>query len=106
MPGFDRTGPQGQGAMTGGRKGLCGAGTPAVNVGYRRGWGRGPCGGGAAYGPGRGFRRSVGWGPGNYDPAYSPVGAEDEKRLLKENARNLKNQLEAINKRLDDLEGE
>ena len=64
MPGFDRTGPQGQGPMTGWKRGLCGrrrpmpdgeeqgeptenAGDPATSVPEAPpGRGRGPCGGG------------------------------------------------------------
>ncbi|MFH1801698.1 MAG: DUF5320 domain-containing protein [archaeon] len=43
MPGQDRTGPLGQGALTGKSLGLCGAG-----IGFRRGFGRG-------------FSRGFGW---------------------------------------------
>lgn len=51
MPGYDRTGPTGQGSMTGRGMGYCNASRPAGNarplgMGFRRG-----CGGG-----GRGFR--------------------------------------------------
>ena len=60
MPGFDKTGPQGLGPMTGGGFGLCGTGTrSSVQDGpYLRGAGRGgiPRGGGRgrAWGGGRG----------------------------------------------------
>ncbi len=67
MPGFDRTGPMGQGPMTGGRRGFCVQGTtpiPAGNFprypvpGIIFGAGRGgiPWGGGRgrAFGGGRG----------------------------------------------------
>ena len=69
MPGFDRTGPQGQGPMTGRRMGRCNpetqpkdSDTPANNAeefkdkgwfGYGRGFGRGR-------GMGRGFRHGFG----------------------------------------------
>lgn len=46
MPGFDRTGPQGQGPMTGGGRGRCA--TTAQGAGFGRGYGQGK---------GRGFRR-------------------------------------------------
>lgn len=59
MPGFDRTGPLGQGPMTGGRRGRCvsDADLPEVNrgAGYGRGMGRGR---GAGVGPGGRGRRN------------------------------------------------
>lgn len=51
MPGFDGTGPMGQGALTGGGRGRCGAGQQQVAQG---GMGNQ---GGAGYGRGRGARR-------------------------------------------------
>ncbi len=56
MPGLDRTGPNGQGAMTGRRMGLCANNTnqnPDIpQAGFGRGLGRG----GGGRGRGRGFR--------------------------------------------------
>ena len=66
MPGFDGTGPQGRGPMTGRGLGPCGSGRA-----FRRGFGRGF---------GRGFRRGVGRGFGRgfrraylYDYDYTPA---------------------------------
>lgn len=74
MPGFDGTGPLGQGPMTGGGFGNCGAGVaPAADAGnvrpvqFPRGWGWaggfgcfGRFGRGRGRGPGRGFRGGFG----------------------------------------------
>lgn len=110
MPGFDGSGPQGLGPMTGGRRGVCATGSPRTgyNAGYGYGWGRGRRGGfrfGAGFGPGRGFRRFGGRFPLDYGPAYGPISAEDEKSMLKADAQDLQRELEAIQKRIDELEG-
>ena len=59
MPGFDRTGPQGQGPMTGGRRGICTGAVRGGNV-PQAGYGLGR--GGRPYGGGRGFGRGGGYG--------------------------------------------
>ena len=76
MPGFDRTGPRGQGALTGGGRGPCGGGR-YTNRGYNTGYGLGR--GGRPYGGGRGFGRGGGWGMGragwvasDYPADYAP----------------------------------
>lgn len=83
MPGFDRTGPLGTGPI---------------------GRGLGPCGGGMAYGwgRGRGFRRGgwFGWGPA----AVPPLAPEDEKSMLEQQKSFLENQLNAITQRLEGLD--
>lgn len=65
MPGFDQTGPMGQGPMTGGRRGRCAGAVDyprtgrglGYGAGYGRGLGRGWYGRGAGYGfGGRGYR--------------------------------------------------
>jgi len=103
MPGFDGTGPRGEGPMTGGARGYC-------NPGYT-GYGRG-------YGPrwGRGFRGGFGWGRPPYPPAGSwygpgygaPYGTsrEDELGMLKKRADMLKTDLDAIHKRIEELDSE
>ena len=81
MPRFDKTGPAGADPMTGG-----GFGT----------W----CGRGRGYG----WQRS--YGPG-YAPAYaSPydLGPKDEISMLRDQAKAIKNDLDAINKRIEVLE--
>ena len=86
MPGFDGTGPAGEGAMTGGGFGRCGPqenateGVPRMTYGLGRG-GR-PWGGGRGRG-GRG--RSRGWRRGNFLPAneMSQVQPSDEVSTLR-----------------------
>jgi hypothetical protein len=99
--------------MTGGARGLCNpatAGTvPAYGAGY--GYGRGLAmrrGFRGGYGgPGRGWGRGYGRGFGGYPaagyPAYQ-VEAPDNINMLKAQAGYLKNSLDAVNKRIDDLE--
>jgi hypothetical protein len=70
MPGFDRTGPRGEGPLTGGGRGRCGG--YRGNYGY---FGRGR--GGRPWGGGRGFGWGGGWfqgGPRGWaGPGYAPV---------------------------------
>ena len=126
MPGMDGTGPMGAGPMTGGARGYC---NPA-GVGYRpgfgqgfgygRGFGRGRgfgAGFGAGYGRGRGYGRGLGW-RGAYPPAgrwyygQAPYGdtyamnPEDEVTMLKGDAEAMKRDLDAIHKRIEELESE
>jgi len=109
MPGVDRSGPMGAGPMTGGRRGLCGrAGVPVEPV-YGRGYG---------YGRGMGFRRGFGRGPGYgfgpvyghvYPPAYGagyPVSKTDELEVLRADADAMKKSLEAVQRRITELEKE
>jgi len=59
MPGYDKTGPSGQGPMTGGRRGYCAGGRPDSNdsLGYGQGRGGMPRGQGpGGQGRGRGRR--------------------------------------------------
>ncbi len=67
MPGFDRSGPKGQGAMTGRAMGRCapkGSTAQAQDsmAGYGRGQGGRRCLGGRGRGLGRGRGRSMGMG--------------------------------------------
>lgn len=62
MPGFDGTGPRGQGAMTGRGLGPCNKnGTMQENLGYRPRLGLGL---GRGYGAGAGVGRGMGYGRG------------------------------------------
>jgi hypothetical protein len=110
MPGFDRTGPEGAGPMTGGARGYCSPVNKGLNYGFIRGYGRGlgvRRGFGGRFGPGvgvrRGYGRGYGWYPVTGGPVY-PVDAAEEMDMLKTEADYLKKSLEAINKRIDELE--
>ena len=119
MPGFDGTGPQGAGAMTGGARGYCNPGFRRNSIPYGRGYGmgRGFRGGSAASpgwggrGYGRGFGRKGGFPPaggwyGSSNPYGNPytVNTEDELNMLKDEATAIKNDLDAINKRINEIE--
>ena len=106
MPGFDGSGPQGMGPMTGGARGDCNPAAQGYSAGYgpgrRMAYGNGFRGG---FGRGRGFRR--GFGPGFYPPVYPPAyGGQEgsELKALKAQASALKNTLEELNRRISELE--
>ena len=111
MPGFDGSGPKGRGPMTGGARGYC---NPGASYGIERSGSRRDFSFG--YGRGRGYRhmfwetglprwarRRSDWpGSGPYrEPSYS---REDEVRMLKEEAEALKDELNAIERRMGELE--
>lgn len=126
MPRGDRTGPMGMGAMTGRGAGYCaGAGAPGYlnpfpgrgfGMGFGRGrgaWGRGFGGGG------RGWRNMFyatglpGWtrygdygAPYWYPAAYQRPDPEMEKQALRNQADYLQSELDAIRRRLDEIERE
>ncbi len=114
MPGGDRTGPEGFGPMTGRAAGFC-AGFPVP--GYAN-----PIGGRGYFGRGRGFwgrgggrgRRNwfyatglPGWARAGYQAGFpaTPT-AEEEQQALKQQAQYLKESLDAISKRIEELEKE
>jgi hypothetical protein len=112
MPGFDRTGPFGAGPMTGGARGFC---NPAA-TGYQQPFYRG-AGYGRGMGLGRGFRGGMGQrmrggfgrGFGGYPPAYfNPypynMDAAGELDMLREQAASMQSALDAISKRMTELE--
>lgn len=110
MPRGDRTGPMGQGPMTGRGAGYCAGHNVPGYANSAPGWGRG-------YGWGRGWRRGRGWGrgwrgdmgpgwgppPGWGYPPYAPS-PEQEIDALKTEAQWLKQQLDAIHQRIAELE--
>jgi len=120
MPGGDRTGPWGLGPMTGRGAGYCagysvpGYMNPIPGRGF---WGRGR--GWFGRGGGRGFRHWYwatglpgwmragygfpGFGWGGYPYAPEPT-AQEERKLLQEEAEFLKKQLEEVQRRLTVLE--
>lgn len=114
MPGGDRTGPWGQGPMTGRGAGYCGGG---AWPGYASGWpgrrfARGAWGGGPGFGAGRGWRNrawatgQLGWLPtgAGFAPApWAPLDAGRELQGLRQLAGDLKAQLAAVEKRLQEL---
>lgn len=112
MPGGDRTGPEGMGPMTGRQMGDCAdSGVPrSASAAPGRGWwgwgrgrrgGRGPWGRGFGAGPwGRGRRF---WHSGSFGRGFG-VTQEQEVASLKDEAEWLKEQLDAVNQRLDKLQ--
>ena len=120
MPGFDGTGPQGAGSMTGGARGYCNPGFRRSSFAYGRGYGmgrgfRGSAGSFAGWG--RGYGRGIGrrgvfapvggwYGPANpYVDPYT-MKPEDELNMLKDDAAAIKNDLDAINKRIEEIESQ
>ncbi|RJQ39306.1 MAG: hypothetical protein C4545_10790 [Anaerolineaceae bacterium] len=101
MPKGDRTGPAGAGMMTGRRAGYCaGFSVPGyMNTGVPwRGFGFG--------GVGRGWRNTfyATGVPGWQRFGYPPMPPQEETESLKTQADWLKDQLDAINKRIEELE--
>ncbi len=83
MPGRDRTGPMGQGPLTGREFGSCGRG-----LAFRRG-----------------LNRGFGWRVWNRPPyQMKQPTKEEEKQILKEELNELKKEENTIKKRLEDLE--
>jgi len=104
MPGLNGTGPIGNGPMTGGARGYCNplnAESSRPLAGFGRGMmcGRGFRGG---FGPGMGMRRGLGRGFALNPSAYSEQ--PDELNMLRQQADSLQNTLDAINRRIADLE--
>lgn len=122
MPRGDRTGPAGMGPMTGRAAGYCaGYGTPgyinpAFGGGFGMGAGRGWGFRGIGFGGGRGRRfagagRQGWWRPfGSQGTPYGyegPYGSSDpaaEEKGLRDQARALQSELEAVNRRLSELD--
>jgi hypothetical protein len=106
MPGFNRTGPMGQGPGTGRGLGPCGTGRcrgggQFLGRGFGRGssgFGRGCFGRGARWGSGPGAFGSFGYGGAAVSDA--PL---DEAQALRDEEAYLRSELEAIQKRLSDL---
>jgi hypothetical protein len=110
MPGFDRTGPLGEGPGTGWSRGPCGAGRRrgggrVWGRGFGRGagagsWGQGRFAGGPrwGYGPRR-------FGPFGYGGAAGYGAPPDEAQALQDEEAYLRSQLEAVQQRLLELEG-
>lgn len=80
MPGFDRTGPLGQGPLTG--RGL------------------GPCGGARAWGR---PRFGLFWGRRSWGVPYQRVDSQSETQTLEDEAKALEEELTAIKERLEEI---
>jgi len=113
MPGFDGTGPMGQGPMTGGGRGDCAVPVPGGQVrGGGWGYGRGGRGRGG-YGRRNGYRATgmPGWMRAQQGmQAYGPAGWQgapgEELIALRDQAGVLKEQLAVVESRLQALEGD
>jgi hypothetical protein len=110
MPGFDATGPWGQGPGTGWGRGPCGAGLRrgaghgrgmGVGAGGRPRWGR-PRWGWGAWGYG-GFR-GRGFGPFGPGGAYIYESPQQEAQALREEEGYLRREIEALHQRIAQLE--
>lgn len=84
MPGFDKTGPQGQGPMTG--KGF------------------GPCGGGGGFRMGFGRCRGYGKGLGRYFGWNAPQTKEEKLEDIQAYRKALQEEMEEVDKELTDLQ--
>ena len=131
MPAGDGTGPMGMGPMTGRGTGYCGGYEapgyanpwPRMGMAWRRGrggrfggwgggwglgWGRGRGWRAGYYGPyrsgyGFGYAPPAGAPPAGYGP-YAPPSAEDEVAYLRTQAEWLRDTLESITSRIEELE--
>jgi hypothetical protein len=105
MPGYDRSGPMGNGPMTGGMRGFCNPAATAnrfSSFGSGRGFGQGFRGG-----MGRGRRNGFGKGFSGNPPAVAGPYMDDpgtELNGLKAQADFLRNSLDAISQRIAQLE--
>jgi len=123
MPAGDGTGPMGMGPMTGRATGYCagygapGYASPIPGRGFGMGWGRGRGGGwgwrNRYYATGlpgwARFGYAPAWGAppaGAYGPYAAPPTPEQETEFLRTQAEWLKEQLDAISKRIGEIEGE
>jgi len=100
MPGGDRTGPMGTGPMTGRVAGMC-AGDRMPGYAHR-GFGRG-MGGGRGFGRGWGRRTGARYRAWWQNAPVSQPDPIDERQMLEQEAAYLKNQVEQIQNRLNEL---
>ena len=119
MPYGDRTGPSGEGPMTGRGAGYCSGFNRPGSANPNRGFGFGAGFGGGFGGRGRGHRNQYyatglpGWARGgrffqqdfNPQPTETESSRDDEIKILKSQSQVLENNLSALNKRITELEG-
>ena len=106
MPGLNRTGPMGEGPMTGGGRGYCTGADSGFQPNYgRQGSGRGQ-GAGRGRGYRRGFRRVGGYPAGNAPQYNTPdnMNRADELGMLRTQAAEMKSTLDNIQKRMAELD--
>jgi hypothetical protein len=112
MPRGDRTGPNKMGPMTGRGAGYCSGSTVPGYANPYGGLGRGyGFGAGFGRGLGRGFGRGFGYGAGYGRPwgfgygaaPLAPLTPQAEKELLDRQTELLESELQAIRRRLEDL---
>ena len=107
MPRGDRTGPSGNGPMTGRQMGYCTGNDQVGNAnasGFGRGLGRGfgrGSGMGRGFGRGLGNGRGAGFGNGNYSE-NSGLGVS-EKTLIENEINSIKDQMSLLEKRLSEI---
>ncbi len=104
MPRGDRTGPMGAGPMTGRAAGFCAGNTAPGYANFGGGRGRGMGfgrGGGGGRGFGRGFGRGWGWPVAGVG---APPTGDQELAVLKQQAQQLKADMELIQSRIQELE--
>lgn len=106
MPGYDRTGPMGEGPKTGGGFGLCGTGTRRAVGGAYYGVGRGgrPFGGGRGrcFGGGRGFGRR--YNANRFGYANQPMPTQDQMAVLQDEIKLLEQDLAELKAQKQQLE--
>ncbi len=92
MPGGDRTGPRGEGPMTGRGLGYCAEGSRAPM--------RGAFGMGRGFGRGRGFARAI---PPNTAPLAQELSKEQQMKNLEQQKAAAEQRLKEIERQLEDL---
>lgn len=103
MPRGDRTGPSGNGPMTGRQMGYCNGNDQVGNTtgigGFVRGLGRGS-GFGRGFGRGLGYGRTAGFANGNYNNSVPNV---SEKTMIENEINSIKDQMSSLEKRLSEI---
>jgi hypothetical protein len=105
MPGFDRSGPGGIGPRTGRGRGLCGNRAYGIDAPARSSGGRGRGGLRRGGGKSRCFGRGA-WLETPEPWSNRPAGQEDEARALREELALARQQVLAMETRLQELEQE
>lgn len=99
MPGFDGTGPNGLGPMTGGGRGMCSGAGLGRRGGRGRGMGRGL---GRGYRGGRGPENAV--SQGSYSAEEKLIALKREAAVLREQMNETQSIIDSLEKQLKDKE--